>query len=70
MLLHQILYILRQLSLAQLRTTGTYMVEILKDAIRELGKMKVLAVVTDNALNMKLERKILKHEFPHISFYG
>ena len=39
--------------------------EGIKQTINEIGEEKVVAIITDNAANMKAAWRILKNEYPH-----
>ena len=50
--------------------TGSYMAELIAEKIEEIGKAKVLSLVTDNAAAMKRAWQILKFRFPRLLTYG
>lgn len=50
--------------------TGENVAEIMVSIIKEVGPMKVIGIVTDNASSMKLAWKIVCLEYPHITAYG
>lgn len=52
------------------RHTGEYIAEILKTEIERVGPSKVIAVVTDNARNMKLAWQLLQEKYPHLIIFG
>lgn len=50
--------------------TGTYIANLIKTKINEIGPNKVLALCTDNAANMPLAWHILREEFPFLVCFG
>ena len=50
--------------------TGTYICETLSREIEKLGSRKVIALVTDNAPNMRCAWNLLEHKYPWIIFDG
>lgn len=50
--------------------TGKYISSILSEAIEEVGPMKVHALITDNAQNMKSAWSILKQKYTHLITFG
>jgi len=50
--------------------TAEYISEKLEEVISEVGQDKVVAVLTDNAANMKKAHKILNNKFNKIIFIG
>jgi len=52
------------------KETGEFIAFHLKEIINEVGKNKVILLVTDNASNMKAAWKIIKQKFPHIITIG
>lgn len=52
------------------RHTGEYIAHEISSVINEVGNDKVIAVVTDNASNMKADWKIVKDNFPDVSTVG
>lgn len=52
------------------RHTGVYMAEVMTTVLEEVGPNRFLAIVTDNASNMKKAWDELKKLYPHLSCYG
>jgi hypothetical protein len=50
--------------------TGAYICTLLAEKIEKLGPKKIIAVVTDNAANMKLAWRLLEEKYPWIIFDG
>lgn len=50
--------------------TAEYISEKLEEVINEIGEHKVVAVLTDNAPNMKKAHRILMNKFNKIIFIG
>jgi hypothetical protein len=61
---------LRSVTTDENRHTGDYIAELLIQVIEEVGSQKVMAVITDNASNMKAAWKIITAKYGHIYCYG
>eukprot|EP00898_Chlorokybus_atmophyticus_P001866 jgi/Chlat1/2680/Chrsp18S02986 len=61
-------HLLGTLELSAERHTSTYLTEIFRECINQVGANKVAALVTDNAASMKLARRLLtnEEEYKHI----
>jgi hypothetical protein len=47
--------------------TGLYIADEMKAVINDLGPQKVMALVTDNAANMKAAWSKVEESYPHIT---
>src|SRR6218665_3067487 len=63
---------LRSVTTGENRHTGQYIAQLLETVIDEVGVRKVMAVVTDNAANMKAAWRIINDndKYKHIHCYG
>lgn len=52
------------------RHTAVYMSTILSNVIEEVGLEKFIALVKDNAANMKATWRIIREKYPNIMTYG
>jgi len=50
--------------------TGEYICKVIAEQIKKIGARKVIALVTDNAANMKKAWRLLNEMFPWILFEG
>ena len=50
--------------------TGTYIANLIKSKITEIGPSKVFALCTDNAANMRLAWNLLLQDFPSLVCFG